>query len=222
MKLLEGKEDHSALQDILNIIRNLEAEALGRPSKSYGNEPDARQVDTTSCPMTRSDQAHLAAEILRSCSDSSETQRNALVDALARLSDCDPTEQGPAMNGDSNVPKVRQASGGLERQNLPSVPPDLNLGQDATQVHMMPAHLPRLPPIGRLLGKLPRNTWAHSALLDLAQSNRQQPTESQEHHDQEDPLKPSNERIAPLSVIASIRPSSAFLSKETEEVETLN
>ena len=184
MKLLEGKEDHSALEDILNIVCNLEGEALGRPNKSYGNEPDARQFDTTSCPMTPSDHAHLAAEILRSCSDSSETQRNALVDALARLSDSDPTELDPAMTGDSNVPKARQATSGLERQNLPSVPPGHNLGQDATQEHMMPAHLPRLPPIGRLLDKLPSNTWAHSALLDLAQSNRQQPAKSQEHHDQ--------------------------------------
>ena len=106
------------------------------------------------------------------------------MDALARLSDSDPTELDPAMTGEEYVPEGRQASSGPERQNLPSVPPGLNLGQDALQEHMMPAHLPRLPPIGKLLDKLPSNTWAHSALIDLAQSNRQQPAESQEHHDQ--------------------------------------
>ena len=73
MRLLDGKKDHSELEDILNIVRNLEGEALGRPNKSYGNEPDARQVDITSCPMTHYEQVHLAAEKLRSCSDSSET-----------------------------------------------------------------------------------------------------------------------------------------------------
>ena len=106
------------------------------------------------------------------------------MDALVRLSDSDPTELDPVMPGDSKVPKDRQAASGLVRQNLPSVPPDLNLRQGATEEHMMPAHLPRLPPIGRLLDKLPSNTWAHSALLDLAQPDRQQPAKSQEHHDQ--------------------------------------
>ena len=53
------------------------------------------------------------------------------MDALAKLSDSDPTELDPAMTGDSNVPKDRQVSSGTERQNLSSVPPGLILGQDA-------------------------------------------------------------------------------------------
>ena len=130
------------------------------------------------------------------------------MDALAKLSDSDPAGLEPAMTGDENVPEVRQAISGLGRHDLPGVHPGLFLDKDATQGHMMPAQLPRLPPIGKLLDKLPGNNWAHSALLNLAQSNRQQPAKSQDH-DQEVTLKPSNERIATLSVIASIRPTNS-------------